>query len=298
MLAQLAAQTSSEPAFDRTFTFTLANRTFVFRTRQWWDLVLRSRKKVVVTTIVKARRSQKRAPLIDWSGVSGAMSTDGELPQLYTRDVFERLVRPTILETERALLNSQLGGSEKRTLARYVQREMEVYAQGYRAALLSQFQRVAPKRDSIGALHVALAEMLQPTSAFTETLATVADNAALERLEGPLMRPMVPNAVLFSPLVRLMTKKDGAYPALEAYRALIGQVVRDLDDRSRAGGANEPALPDLLTPAGRVALQILQNQETSPLRQVEAFLDKAGVIGPLRQIETKPTNSLFALSLG
>ena len=44
---------------------------------QGGNLVLRSRKKVVVTTIVKARRSQKRAPLFPQVPAMGELGVRG-----------------------------------------------------------------------------------------------------------------------------------------------------------------------------------------------------------------------------
>lgn len=296
VLLQLSTQTSGDPGLDAVYRFTLQSRKHTFSARAWWELVLRSRKKVLVNTLVRGpRRGKHRAPLFDWR----AGEFQGDPPPLYTKDTFERVVRPTILETERALASPQMGAREKKTLSRFVQREMERYALGYRAALLQKLQGMTVKRDSLGPLHVALAEMVQPTSAFTEALAAVAEDGALERLDGPFLRPMVTNQVLFAPLVRMMVKKDGVYAELEKYRAHLAKVVRDLDNRGAApgGAGGELELAELLSPAGRVAMRILLEQEGSPLRQVEDFLDKGGVIGQLRQPFLDPVLNVYRFGL-
>lgn len=226
------------------------------------------------------------------------------LSDLYNRVVLFREVVPLVQELRKALAtNESLSADEKIWLSRTVQAEVRGYASRYCAALMAFHLSFELPSGSLPALQDALIEMVKPGSAFAEHLRLVADNARLEGLTDPYLRPMLDCAQGFQPLVKLMTSKEGSYPALDPYNTIVASLVQEL--RAPAGSADggtatekpapgssavsEPdpsAVPGLwerLSALGQSTLRVYRGDDKAPLRQAEMFLDKAGILGKLRQ---------------
>lgn len=83
----------------------------------------------------------------------------------------------------------------------------------------------------------------------------------------------------------------GEEATLSTYRAAVTKLIEELDGVNKgaatpaAGGASERStvLLNMLSPLGKSALAMHEDQGESSLRRAEQFLDRAGISGPLRR---------------
>lgn len=84
---------------------------------------------------------------------------------------------------------------------------------------------------------------------------------------------------------------DGEGGGLGPYRAAVAKLIAELDGIKKGGppaaaggsGDRTSALLPLLSPIGKSALAMHENQDDSSLRKAEQFLDQAGIAGALRR---------------
>jgi type VI protein secretion system component VasK len=116
-------------------------------------------------------------------------------------------------------------------------------------------------------------------------------------------------------MARVGTGKDGVYPEYEKYKAIIAKLVKDVSSSTPEEPATgftpviappdpkappkpgPPPMPDAPTGAARVVIAVLQAGETSPLRQIETFLDAAGIVGDLRKPFIAPLLRVYKLGV-
>lgn len=231
---------------------------------------------------------------------------------LYTKASFEQEVKPSLLEGEQKLVSAGLSANERELFSRFLLGRSQRYARNYRNANLAYILGYKPQEGGLAAVITMLTDLLQPNSPLLTRLRTVGENVALGELPGPYLRPMLDENLILQPVVRLSAGKDGVYPEYEKYKLIIAAMLHTLDGSAQeltpampmsGGGDKEkkaappPLFGDALPPAGRLALSILQGAESSPLKQVEAFLDKAGVSGDLRRPFLLPVQRVYRLGL-
>lgn len=93
---------------------------------------------------------------------------------------------------------------------------------------------------------------------------------------------------------------EGEGATLSAYRAAVTKLIEELDGVKKdsvpatTGGAAEgsSALAAMLSPLGKSALAMHEDQGDSSLRRAEQFLDRAGIAGPLRRPFLAPFQSV------
>ncbi|SEL89511.1 type VI secretion system protein ImpL [Stigmatella aurantiaca] len=234
---------------------------------------------------------------------------------IFSRTPFETDLKPLVDDFTQRLKNVQLPTDESAKREEYVQKRVDVFAQGYREGLfhsLRSYRFVAPRK----VLFDELARLTQPSSEQVDMLRDVASRASLEPLEGPYYEPLRNAVAPFRPIIQLMsTDKSGFYAALAPYHALIAQMHDELDTGTKRGpaagdkkAAEAPAkdkeapdaareagsdmgsaeLADMLTPLERVALAMLLEEEGSYLRKAQEWLDQQGISGELRQPFLEP----------
>lgn len=215
-------------------------------------------------------------------GMCGAPQASSGLSGQHSRVAFERDIRPTILGADKALAAAGMSVGDQARVVNGMLEWMRRYAVGYRENLQAHFTSYGVRADSLASLRATVGEMLVPDSAFLAHLRFVADNANLGELQGPYLQPFVENLAPFRPLVKLATPKDGAYPELEPYRAILAQLASALDSAYSPDASLDTPLRDALTGLGRLGLSMLAEEESSPLFQTQRWLDKAGVAPELR----------------
>lgn len=222
------------------------------------------------------------------------------VPAIYTRVGFEREMKPSLIDAEKRLPTAPLSPEQRQALERYLLDQARRYARNYRDAQVAYLLGYHPKADTLPAVLALLDDLQQPSSPLLERLRVVADNLNLGKLEGPFFAPLAEQLASLSPILKIGTAKDGAYPEYEKYKAILARLARDLTgedatpatpmaaaagDKGGADAAGKAAAPaaDPPTSAARVALLNLQGVETAPQKKLDAYIDAQGLVGDLRR---------------
>lgn len=217
-------------------------------------------------------------------GAAGDPSGKASLAGIYTKAAFEREVKPALLGADKAIAEAPLSPREKAALTKYLADQARRYAKRYREALLSYYNSYQQKADTVPALRAALGTINQPDAPLLLHMKTVAENSDLGDLSSPYLSPLAEQLMLFRPVVKLMAQKDGAYAEFDKYRGLLQPLVQQLDGAGPAlGPPVTPAMEGALSGTGRAALGIWLELETSPEKQIDGFLDKAGLPPEMRR---------------
>lgn len=220
----------------------------------------------------------------------------------YNRASYEQTMKSLLQKLDKALGDdSGLPGPQRQYLTRYVQEEARRYAEKYCAALLVQHRGYVFPGGALSSTRAALLDLVTPTGSLLNHLKVVTDNANLSGLDGRFTQPLLACLNQLKPLTTVMTaSKDGGYPGLKPYADVIAAIVKELDTGKQAEVKEDgkvPALAELLTPLGRIGLTVLAEQEASPERKVELFLESAGMAGPLAPPFLAPVQHLTRLGL-
>ena len=253
---------------------------------------------------------------------SGGVSTAGGTAQsgastsVKGRAEFETELKPLVDDFSQRIAKANMPQEEASKREAYVFGKVNEFSAGYRQNLVSTFNgyQFSANRNT---LLSELATLVQPSSPLVAMLRNVSNLASIGPLEGPYYEPLRGAIEPFKPVTQLMTPdKDGNYAALGQYILLVAQLHGELSgtrpssdkasaskasgdkaagDKADASGKDEEAstpkaaadepesqLPELLTPAGRVALSMLLEDEDSYLKKVDAWLDKQGILGEFR----------------
>lgn len=204
------------------------------------------------------------------------------LPDPYNKAAFERTEKPARLAADQTLTAAALPPADQVRIVARLLDAAQGYACRYAQTLRAHFVSYGVQAETRAALRAAVGELLLPDSSLSTRLRQVADNANLGDLPGPYLQPMVDNLAPLRPLIKLATIKDGGYPELDPYRAMLTQLAAALDAPPAAVGGPTSPLPDSLSGLGRLALGILAEKEDSPLLLTQRWLDKAGIAPELR----------------
>lgn len=234
-------------------------------------------------------------PVRPSGGQCGAPQPSPGLAGHYNKTAFERELRPILLGADKALNLSGLSSGDKAKVVDGVLDHARGYAVRYRENLLAHLNSFGTSADSAQALRGAIAEMLTPDSSLMTHLRQVADNATLSDTQGPYLQPLVENLAQFRPIVRLMTPKDGVYPELEPYRAILAQLAGALDGGAPVDSGLETPLRDTMSNLGRLTLGMLADEESSPMLATQRWLDKAGIPPELRGPFLAPVRRMMCL---
>ncbi|KFE65386.1 type VI secretion IcmF C-terminal domain-containing protein [Hyalangium minutum] len=233
------------------------------------------------------------------------------------RAEFETELKPLVDDFSQRIAKANMPQEEAAKREAYVFGKVREFSAGYRQGLVSTFNSYQFNANR-NTLLTELSTLVQPSSPLVAMLREVANLASIGPLEGPYYEPLRSAIEPFKPVTQLMTPdKDGNYAALGQYILLVAQLHGELsgtrpasdkataskgsDDKAagdKAGASDkdeessaskaaaaatpESQLPELLTPAGRVALSMLMEDEDSYLKKVDAWLDKQRILGDFR----------------
>ncbi len=217
----------------------------------------------------------------------------------YSRASYEQDMKNLLQKLDKALgENSGLPAAQRQYLTQYVEGEARRYADRYCAALMFQYKSYVFPGGAISSTRPALIELLQPGGSLITHLKAVADNASLPGLDGRFMQPLASCLSQLKPVISLVVMKDGGYPALKPYAEIIAGVLKELDAGKPAQVSEDgklAGLPELLSPLGRIGLAVLMDQESSPARKLEQFVENVGLGGPLAPPLLAPIQHLARL---
>lgn len=305
-LAQLMSQLNAAPASaqaDATYAFVLKQKSFSFHTRDWSDLLGRSRGGVLVKAFLDDYRDQSR-----WSyfasesaypnvgaGIVPGKGPSRALPGVFTRSAFDKEVSPVLEGFDAALATAPLSPDDKLKLRNQVDAEARRYGQRYSDALRAYYASFRLTAGSAAALQAVISAMMLPGSWFVDFLRTVAENAALEIKDAAYLKPIGEALKGLGPIVALMTEQKGLYPNLDKYLGLLTPLSGAAPAAAPAADKG-PGLADLLSPLGKSSLAMMREDKDSVLRQVEGWVDASG-LGGFRAPFLAPVNLAYGSGL-
>lgn len=196
-----------------------------------------------------------------------------------------------------------------------IQRQLENYARRYARSLEDYYLAFGLKADgSIDAFRSILGKLLQGSSPLNKHLLEVADNSRLPTytpFTGGYLRPLAERLDEYAALREIATSTRTTGTPLGDYLVFASQIQETLDrtDEPAAAPAAPPAegaapaeaeapaalatLEARLTPAGRVALQMLQCGPESPLVLIEGWLAEVQLPSRLQRPFLELTRELY-----
>ena len=300
LLAALAAAPTLALG-DKTYELTLEQRKYAFKSKDWGDVVTKSRSSLLVDTFMRTPRdgsyafftSPRAYPDTGRAAVPGK-GPSGAVPGVYTRDAFDREVSPSLVTFADQIGKLPLSDADRTKLTTYVSAEVERYASSYRSALSTYYASFQLQAGSAATARAIIGEIALPTSFLSDFLATVARNAALEIKDGDAFKTISKQLESFQPIVAVMTESKGQYPNLAKYTALVAPFA---DAPAGAGAGAGAPLVDRLTPMGRAALSILRSDKDAIAPAVDAWIAASGVGGSLSAPFTLPVRVGYAYGI-
>lgn len=222
------------------------------------------------------------------------------IPGTYTRAaVRERIVPP--LECLGGIYEQlhRVAGPETADLSVAIERELEGYASQY-GRYTSDYYRAfrLNAKSTVSNLQSILNRLMQGSSPFNRHLIEVADNSRLPThgaFAGRYLAPLAGRLEGYRVLQEVATSTKTAGTPLGDYLGFVAQIqealkadpASDILPTAEATGAAEAAptmqpLEELLSPSGKMALQMLQCSPDSPLTQIEGWLDEVQMPKALR----------------
>lgn len=307
-------------ATDITYDFELQGRPFSFSARSWLDLILRSRHRAIMGSLgngpeeqPRSKPSRRRRRHRHSSGHHHERSSEPKVasdadpgpappPDSYSKAQFEKDIKPLLQRLAKGLQeNPDLAPEDRGTLNRYVADEVRRYARRYCDSLLALHRSYVFPGGGVAATHQALITMVQPSGSLFQHLKTVADNANIADLQGPYLQPLATCLTTFTPLVNLMTPgKENNYPNLKPYSEIVAGLIKELDTGKPAGQKEDgkaAMLSDLVSPVGRAALAVLDENPASHERKTEQFLASIGLGGAMGQPMLAPMRHVTRLGI-
>jgi hypothetical protein len=266
-------------------------------------------------------RSVHTSPLARVLTESPTFSTES-LPVLH-RAHYDEQVAPLLRELDKVLAqNGLLSEAEQLALARLVRDDVRRFASKYCQAQMAFLLGYRPMARTESQIKAELLSLLRPDSPLLLRLRTVVENSRLSGLDHPMLEPLRVCLAPLAPLAPLIVPgKDGALTALAPYRTAASSLVSELSGltAASAGTAAPPtAKPDVtpqggsqpdgqsssgplgkeilsrLSPLAKTALE-LRNRAGTHRREVEQFLDNAGIMLELRKPFLRPFEAAYGL---
>jgi type VI secretion system protein ImpL len=228
----------------------------------------------------------------------------------YHKAVVDGMVRPVLDEFGKKLPSSPIPEADRTTLAAYALEQVNGYAQKYREALYAAYQPYHLAVRTAADLPPAINAMIKPNGGFMRWLRGLAEDADLQNLDTPYLRPLADAVAPLQPIVRLVHPKDAAVGDLAKYVGFVTRLSRDLAGIERSnlnnggstsavftqpptqqfgaptgndpGGGSGDELPRLMSPIARVAMTQLLQPDTSYLAQTQQWLAEVGITDEIR----------------
>jgi type VI secretion system protein ImpL len=244
----------------------------------------------------------------------------------YHKVVVEGMVRPVLDEFGKKLPSSPIPEADRATLAAYALEQINGYAQKYREALYASYQPYHLAVRTAADLPPAINAMTKPSGGFMRWLRGLAEDADLQNLDTPYLRPLADAVAPLQPIVRLVHPKDAAVNELARYVTLVTKLSRELAGTERSnpnssapgnavfsqpptqqfgtatggdpgGGGGGDELSRIMSPVARVAMPMLLQPDTSYLAQTQQWLAEAGITDDIRLPFLEPFERVLDLGV-
>lgn len=292
-LNQVQAVAQAKPeAVPTTMNFSLDGETFAFDSGQWLDLINRSRVTAMLRNTIYAHRSydgwvffENPAPYPDIemnpSNEGGALfAGKGRIDGRLTADAFVQQVKPAVLALDSMIGKLPIDAEEKKRFTDFVLNNLRTYADRYVTAYTHYFRQFQVHIDSPWALKYVLDQLQQPNSPLLQVLVQIKTNTAPDLSGSTALKPFAERLQAFRFIQRLMQEQNGAYPEFAKYQLLMLQMQTDLESQEPYAPkkSDEAAgLKKALSPMGRLAWNMMLNDDAAYTRLTKAWLQNAGI---------------------
>jgi hypothetical protein len=298
---------------DKQYKVTIEGETFELSSASWSRLIMRSRISLFLREFVA--RNKRTDGMLFFAASEGIGFPDlvlnpsndgllffvgkGTVDGKLTRSAFEQQVKPVLNEMPDIMSGLPVVDEEKTRFSNFILKQAEAYADRYVASYRSYYSQLRLSADSLGGLRYLLKQIQLPTSPFQDFLTTIKDNTVLDVGESPFLRQFAQKLGVFEFIRRLMTEKDGAFPELDKYKAILQQMDEDIDSndtfaaKNKADDSNE--LKSILSPIGRISLAIQRGEDDSYSNLVRMWLKSVGMDAEWQRVFLDPVTIAFFL---
>jgi hypothetical protein len=225
----------------------------------------------------------------------------GEVYGRFTRDAFEKEVKPVLDRMPEFVEKLPVGEEEKIRFSKFVFSEVDAYSQAYVSAYTKYYRQFSIQAKTIGELQYVLTQMQLPTSPFQKFLETIRENTTFTFDENPYLRSFEQRLKVFEFVKRIMQERKEEMPELDKYKAILGQMKVDLESTEPFAPVDENDeandLKAKLAPMGRFFLSILRNEENSYYKMVTMWLESVGIDTPFQYLFLEPIQQAYLQGL-
>ena len=301
---------------ERTFRFSLGGEDFSFSAGQWKDLINRSRINSFLREFVNQHQHQEGLLFFpsdqEFDDLVMNPSNDGRFLFIgharvdgrFTRDAVEKRVRPILSELPGLVESLPLSTQDKKHFSNFLFKEIDIYGRRYAQYYRKYYLEFDIKAGSPGALRFVLGQMVLPSSPLREVLVSIMDNIRIDPGNNEYMQNFVRHLSEFDFIKRLMGEQKGTFPELDRYKALMEQMLADVQDQQEPAekqdkDKEEPyiLLKNRLSPLGRIAFAILNKEKDSYVNLVKRWLESVAVPRPWQDIFLAPVWQTYFLGM-
>lgn len=299
---------------NKTMAFAIAHETYTFSSKKWNELI-------ASTAITLFLRN-----FVDWNhqwndGLS-FFETETAYPDLvmnasndgrfiftgkgevygrFTRDAFEKEVKPVLDRMPEFVEKLPVGEEEKIRFSKFVLSEVDAYSQAYVSEYTKYYKQFSIQAKTIGELQYVLTQMQLPTSPFQKFLETIRENTSFSFDKNPYLRSFEQRLKVFEFVKHIMQERKEEMPELDKYKAILGQMKVDLESTEPFAPVDENDeandLKAKLTPMGRFFLSILRNEENTYYKMVTMWLESVGIDTPFQYLFLEPIHQAYLQGL-
>jgi len=299
---------------DLPFRFSLGGEEFNFSTQQWNDLLNRSRISLFLRAFVNTHKNQDGLLFFpsgqEFEDLVMNPSNDGRFLFIgharvdgrFTKEAIEKRVKPILNELPGLINILPLLPKDKTYFSNFLFKELDIYGRRYAQYYRKYYMEFDIKAGSPAALRFVLSQMVLPTSPLREVLVTIMDNTQIDPGNNEYLQFFVRNLNEFAFIKRLMGEQKGTFPELDRYKALIEQMLTDMQDQPEPSEKKETEetytqLRNRLTPLGRIGFAIFNKEKDSYVNLIKLWLDSVAVPRQWQDIFLAPVWQAYFLGM-
>lgn len=300
---------------DKQIKFRIGSEEFVFKTRPWDELINRSKLMLFMRDFLVRNKWHDGLSFFqdedEFDDIVMNANNDGNIfftgkgrvDGRFTRDAFERVVKPTIAKVPDFLNNLPVDKKEKRVFKAFLTREVEAYSTRYLSEYKDYYHQFGIKASTMKELFYVLNQIQLPFSQFQDFIITVKDNTALDFGDSAYLRPLALKLEIFDFLKRLTQERKGALPELDKFKSILLQMQKELQENKPFVPDNTPKGPGpsqlnaRLSATGRIALSIFRQENESYLNLCTAWINSVGIPSGWEDLFLAPIRRTYLLGL-
>ena len=297
-------------------------QTWVIKLSEWQGVVQKSRLRKMVSAFLNCDRLGRHDSFFP-EGKSTAFNPvlmnpygkpvaeftgDAILDGIFTRSAFNTEVIPSVQQVSDLLTMLAFDTELSAKLKMFVQRKVYEYAEDYSQQLADFYSDFSIQARSTEAILIVISQMLDAVSPFQDFLLAIEGNASFTFPDNmdEMLAPMINLNEEYKPLIGILAKtEDGG--DLKRYKAILAQLRQGLSgqppseadaaDAEKESETAEQGLRDLLSPAGKISLDILQGSAGNYLQLVDDWVASVELSPELAKPFRAPILLLYKVGL-